>query len=100
MLEELQQHCLKQAMPPEIQKLCGTIKRCFEKLCNFHFATVTNGPTETLNNLIKRVKRIGFGLSNFENYRVRALLYAGMPNWRVLSATLDVYETLRLRHRT
>jgi transposase len=37
-----------------------------------------NGPTEALNNLIKR---IGFGFRNFENYRIRAVLYAGKPNW-------------------
>ena len=45
-----------------------------------------NGPTEALNNLIKRIKRIGFGFRNFENYRIRALLYAGKPNWRVLGS--------------
>jgi hypothetical protein len=33
------------------------------------------------NNLIKR---IGFGFHNFQNYRIRALLYARKPNWRVL----------------
>ena len=36
--------------------------------------------------LIKRIKRIGFGFRNFENYRIRALLYAGRPNWRVLGS--------------
>ena len=46
----------------------------------------TPGPTESLNNLIKRIKRIGFGFRNFENYRIRALLYAGRPNWRVLGS--------------
>lgn len=86
LLEELKEHCLKPAMSPEIQKLGGTITRWFDKLCNFHVAKVTNGPTETLNNLIKRVKRIGFGFRNFANYRVRALLYAGKPNWRVLGS--------------
>jgi transposase len=35
---------------------------------------------EALNNLIKRIKRIGFGFRCFENYRIRALLYAGQPN--------------------
>ncbi len=45
---------------------------------------MSNGTTEALNNLIKRIKRIGFGFRNFENYRIRALLYAGKPNWRVL----------------
>ncbi len=86
LLEELKQHCLKDAMPPEIQKLGRTIRRWFDKLCNYHVAKVTNGPTETLNNLIKRVKRIGFGFRNFANYRIRVLLYAGKPNWRVLGS--------------
>jgi transposase len=85
-LEELQAHCLKKAMPPEVQKLGRTIRQWFEKLCNYHLARVSNGPTESLNNLIKRIKRIGFGFRNFENYRIRALLYAGRPNWRVLGS--------------
>ena len=86
MLEELVAHCLKAAMPPEIQKLGRTIHRWFDKICNYHIAKVSNGPTEALNNLIKRIKRIGFGFRNFENYRIRALLYAGKPNWRVLGS--------------
>jgi transposase len=86
MLEELQTHCLKRAMPPEVQRLGKTIRYWFDQLCNFHLARVSNGPTESLNNLIKRIKRIGFGFRNFENYRIRALLYAGRPNWRVLGS--------------
>jgi hypothetical protein len=54
--------------------------------CRFHLARVTDGPTEGLNNLIKRIKRIGFGFRNFENYRIRALLYAGKPKKRVLGS--------------
>ncbi len=53
------------------------------QFCNYHLAKVSNGPTEALDNLIKRIKRIGFGFRNFENYRIRALLYADRPNWRV-----------------
>ena len=34
--------------------------------------------------LIKRVKRAAFGFTNFANYRIRALLYAGKPNWGLL----------------
>ena len=85
-LLDLQGHCLKRAMPPEVQKLGRTIRQWFEKICNYHLARVSNGPTEALNNLIKRIKRIGFGFRNFENYRIRALLYAGKPNWRVLGS--------------
>ena len=86
LLEELKGHCLKKAMPPEVQRLGRTISKWFDKLCNYHLAKVSNGPTEALNNLIKRIKRIGFGFRNFENYRIRALLYAGKPNWRVLGS--------------
>jgi transposase len=86
MLEELERHCLKKAMPPEIQRLGRTIGTWFDKLCNYHIARHSNGPTEALNNLIKRIKRIAFGFRNFENYRIRALLYAGKPNWRVLGS--------------
>ncbi|MDE3009219.1 MAG: ISL3 family transposase [Acidobacteriota bacterium] len=86
MLDELKGHCLRREMPPEIQKLGRTIRDWFDKICNFHLARISNGPTEALNNLIKRIKRIGFGFRNFQNYRIRALLYAGKPNWRVLDS--------------
>ena len=56
MLDELQRHCVKKAMPPEVQKLGRTIKHWFDKIANFHLACVSNGPTEALNNLIKRIK--------------------------------------------
>lgn len=85
-LKDLQLHCVKSSMPPEIQALGRTIGKWFERICNFHIARVSNGPTEALNNLIKRIKRIGFGFRKFENYRIRALLYAGKPNWRVLGS--------------
>jgi transposase len=85
-LDELQHHCRKKAMPPEVQKLGRTLHTWFDKIANFHLARVSNGPTEALNNLVKRIKRIGFGFRNFENYRIRALLYAGRPNWRVLGS--------------
>ena len=85
-LVDLRDHCLRKTMPPEIRRLGKTIRTWFAKLCNFHLARVSNGPTESLNNLIKRIKRIGFGFRNFENYRIRALLYAGKPNWRVLGS--------------
>lgn len=85
-LTDLVEHCQHPAMPPELRKLGGTLQRWFHKICNYHLARVSNGPTEALNNLIKRIKRIGFGFRNFANYRIRALLYAGKPNWRVLGS--------------
>ena len=86
LLEDLMQRCLLRTMPPEIQKFGRTLKKWFDKITNFHLSRLSNGPTESINNLIKRIKRIGFGFRNFENYRIRALLYAGKPNWRVLGS--------------
>ena len=85
-LDELIEHCRRRTMPPELQKLGRTLHTWFDKICNYHLAKMSNGPTEALNNLIKRIKRIGFGFRNFENYRIRALLYAGKPHWRVLDS--------------
>ena len=86
MLEELIEHCRRLAMPAELQKLGRTLRQWFDKICNYHLARISNGPTEALNNLIKRIKRIGFGFRNFANYRIRVLLYAGKPNWPVLNS--------------
>lgn len=86
LLAELVEHCLARAMPQEIQRLGKTLKHWLPKICNYHQARISNGPTESLNNLIKRIKRIGFGFRNFKNYRIRVLLYAGKPNWRVLNS--------------
>jgi transposase len=85
-LTELIQHCRRPTMPPELQKLGRTLHQWSDKITNYHLTRTSNGPTEALNNLIKRIKRIGFGFRNFDNYRIRALLYAGKPNWRVLSS--------------
>ena len=38
----------------------------------------------TANNLIKHVKHAAFEFTNFANYRIRVLLYAGKPNWTLL----------------
>jgi hypothetical protein len=32
-----------------------------------------------------RIKRVAFGFTNLRNYRVRVLLYAGKPNWDLLT---------------
>ena len=85
-LSQIVQHATKASMPPELKRLGRTIEKWFKKIMAFHLARVTNAPTEGLNNLIKVVKRIGFGFRSFRNYRVRVLLYAGKPNWRVLDS--------------
>ena len=63
MLGELIEHCKRPSMPAELRKLGRTLQRWSDKICNFHIARVSNGPTEALNNLIKRIKRIGYGFT-------------------------------------
>ncbi len=72
------------ACPHEINILGRTLARWHSQIVAWHQAHVSNGPTEAINNLIKRIKRIGFGFRRFRNYRIRALLYAGKPNWALL----------------
>jgi transposase len=72
--------------PPEVQTLGRTLLRWIDQIVAWHRARVTNGPTEAMNNLIKRIKRIGFGFRRFAHYRIRVLLYAGRPNWDLLAS--------------
>ena len=70
--------------PIEARSLGRTLKRWKHQIAAWHAAQVSNGPTEAVNNLIKRVKRAAFGFTSFRNYRIRSLLYAGKPNWDLL----------------
>jgi transposase len=71
--------------PPEVRSLGRCLRRWRLEITAWHACHFSNGPTEATNNLIKRIKRVAFGFSNFRNYRVRALLYAGKPDWSLLS---------------
>ena len=71
--------------PIEAHSLGRTLIRWKHQIAAWHRAHVSNGPTETVNNLIKRVKRAAFGFTSFRNYRIRSLLYAGKPNWDLLA---------------
>ncbi len=71
-------------MPPEVRRLGRTIAKWADQITAWHRSHVSNGPTEAVNNLTKRIKRIAFGLVNFRHHRVRCLLYAGKPNWELL----------------
>ncbi len=57
-LTEIIERISSPANSPELRRLGRTLKRWFEKIMAFHRTRLTNGPTEGLNNLIKRVKRV------------------------------------------
>ena len=46
---------------PELSKLGRTLRRWHHQIIKWHHTRVTNGPTEAVNNLIKRALRIAFG---------------------------------------
>ena len=84
-LDELAADLTDTDRPPELRRLGRTLGRWHTQIVNWHRARVTNGPTEAINNLIKRVKRAAYGFRRFAHYRIRALLYAGKPNWALLA---------------
>lgn len=61
----------------EIRSLGRTLARWRTEILNHHTTGASNGPTEGLNLLVKKVKRAGHGFRSFVNYRLRVLLHAG-----------------------
>ena len=85
MLEDLQTHCLKKAMPPEIRKLGRTLKEWFDKISTITWhESPTHRPKHSTTS--SSASSTSASASGTENYRIRALLYAGKPNWRVLGS--------------
>jgi transposase len=85
---ELTDDLLDTDHPLEVRSLGRTLHRWHDQIVAWHRSQVTNGPTEAANNLIKRIKRVGFGFRRFAHYRLRVLLYAGRPNWDIID-TID-----------
>jgi transposase len=65
----------------EVRALGRTLARWRTEILNRHRTGASNGPTEGLNLLVKKVKRAGHGFRSFANYRLRILLHAGGVRW-------------------
>ncbi len=65
----------------EIQSLGHTLASWRTEILAHHDSGASNGPTEGLNLLVKKVKRCGHGFKRFEHYRLRVLLHAGGVTW-------------------
>ncbi len=63
---------------PRHDRLSRTIRRWEPEILAWHATRLTNGPTEAVNLLVKKIKRVGHGFRNFENYRLRLLLHCGV----------------------
>jgi transposase len=78
---------------PALSRLTRTVRAWEAELLAFHTTGgCSNGPTEALNLLIKKVKRVGHGFRNFANYRLRLLLHCGV--------TWHTHRTASLRGRS
>jgi transposase len=77
----------------ELSRLACTVRAWEAEILAWHATNgCSNGPTEALNLLIKKVKRVGHGFRNFVNYRLRLLLHCGV--------TWQTHRTVRLRGRS
>jgi transposase len=77
----------------ELSRLARTVRAWEAEILAFHSTKgCSNGPTEAVNLLIKKVKRVGHGFRNFTNYRLRLLLHCGV-RWQTS-------RTARLRGRS
>ena len=77
----------------ELSRLAHTVRAWEAEILAFHATDgCSNGPTEAINLLIKKVKRVGHGFRNFANYRLRLLLHCGV--------TWQIHRTARLRGRS
>jgi len=76
----------------ELSRLARTVRAWEAEILAWHATGgCSNGPTEAVNLLIKKVKRVGHGFRNFDNYRLRLLLHCGV-RWQT-------HRTARLRGR-
>ncbi len=80
------------AQVPELTRLATTISRWQnEVLTYFDTGRASNRRAEAANLLIKKIRRLGFGFRNFDNYRLRLLLHCGV--------TWQTPQTVRIRSR-
>jgi transposase len=67
----------------ELTRLVRTVGAWQAEILAWHVTEgCSNGPTEAVNLLVKKVKRVGHGFRNFANYRLRLLLHCGVA-WKI-----------------
>lgn len=86
LLERVIAGCLADDVP-EIVSLGNTLSHWRKEILAHHTTGASNGPTEAMNLLVKKVKRVGHGFKSFRNYRLRVLLHCGGVKWDAHPAT-------------
>ncbi|MGC8511305.1 MAG: ISL3 family transposase, partial [Acidimicrobiales bacterium] len=80
-----------EAEVPELTRLATTISRWEQEVLSYHTTRISTGPVEAQNLVTEKIRRIGHGFRNFENYRLRLLLHSGVQ-W-------ETRPTARIRAR-
>jgi transposase len=62
----------------ELRRLASTVRPWEHEILGWHRTGLSNGPTAAMNLLIKKIKRVGHGFRNLENYCLRLLLHCGV----------------------
>lgn len=75
LIEFLRQWIKKADEMPMLGAFVNTLIRWMKPITNYAHQRLTNAATEGLNNLIRYVKRIGFGIPNFNHMRARILAF-------------------------
>jgi transposase len=75
----------------ELTRLGKTVRAWEAEILSFHMTGISTGPVEAQNLVTEKLRRIGHGMRNFENYRLRLLLHSGVE-WQAQS-------TARIRGR-
>jgi len=85
-------HCADRADIPELVTLAGTVSAWESQILAYHSTGgASNSPTEAVNLLIEKTRRIAHGFRSFINYRLRLLLACGV--------TWDTPPVARIRGR-
>ena len=67
----------RQSTQEPLKRMAGTLRRWFEPIVHYIRHRYSNGITEGLNNKIKLIQRMAYGLRNEHNRRKRIMAYCG-----------------------
>ena len=71
----------EQVQVPEVDRLSRTLRTWEDETLNYHRTHATNRPTEALNLIIEKTRRLGHGHRNPNNYQLRLLLHCGITSY-------------------
>ena len=68
----------RESRVPELHRLARTVARWRRQILAHHTTGASNGATEAVNLVVKKVLRVAHGFRSFKNFRLRVLLHCGV----------------------